>query len=42
VLGVLGCLVLAASLPWESVVTGMAVLAVGGSVFATTRAFRSR
>jgi APA family basic amino acid/polyamine antiporter len=36
-LGVAGCLVLAFSLPWESVLLGAAVIAAGALAFALTR-----
>ena len=37
VLGGIGCVVVAVSLPWESVVGGLVVFAVGGVVYAITR-----
>lgn len=37
VLGALGCVVVAGSLPWQSVVAGLAVFALGGVVYAVTR-----
>lgn len=37
VLGAVGCVVIAVSLPWQSVVGGLAVFAVGGVVYACTR-----
>ncbi|MET3862362.1 APA family basic amino acid/polyamine antiporter [Dietzia sp. 2505] len=37
VLGAVGCVVVAGSLPWQSVTAGFAVFAVGGVVYAVTR-----
>lgn len=37
VLGAVGCVVVAGSLPWQSVAAGLAVFAVGGVVYAVTR-----
>ncbi|MCD2263437.1 APC family permease [Dietzia aurantiaca] len=37
VLGALGCVTVAGSLPWESVVGGVVVFVVGGAVYAVTR-----
>lgn len=37
VLGAVGCVVVAGSLPWQSVLGGLAVFAVGGVVYAATR-----
>jgi APA family basic amino acid/polyamine antiporter len=37
-IGLIGCVVLAGSLPWRSVLAGVAVLAVGALAFAVTRA----
>ena len=36
-LGAVGCVVVAGSLPWQSVLAGLAVFAVGGVVYAATR-----
>ena len=37
VLGAIGCVTVAGSLPWESVVGGVVVFVVGGAVYAVTR-----
>lgn len=37
VLGAVGCVVIAGSLPWQSIAGGLAVFAVGGVVYAGTR-----
>ena len=37
VLGAIGCVVVAGSLPWQSVVGGVVVFVVGGVVYAVTR-----
>ena len=37
VLGAVGCVIVAGSLPWQSVVGGLVVFVVGGVVFAVTR-----
>jgi APA family basic amino acid/polyamine antiporter len=41
-LGLVGCLVLALSLPWASVASGVAVLAAGAGWFAVRRLARGR
>jgi APA family basic amino acid/polyamine antiporter len=37
VLGAIGCVVVAGSLPWQSVIGGVVVFVVGGAVYAVTR-----
>jgi APA family basic amino acid/polyamine antiporter len=42
VLGIVGCVVLAVSLPWESIAGGAILLAAGALVWLATRALRRR